>query len=240
MNAKPVSRDVFIRSLIGGEDFTLPGGQLINNRSNEQLEALLPHIFDAIFRTASADISSLEGFGELDENHRLPCRSMEEFIREAFRDDLDDYWYHWRDMFKTTSLSEEFFEEIFSRALKYTPFCEKQRYLTNGNTYFGNIVAEGDKIAFSDWSRAGVMDFMIDFVCMDLHKPWLRVPERLWEYAAERNIPLPDFHQRFLCMAYFRGIGSLLWHTSIDDAESCRSITLYLNELEDRIRKFGS
>lgn len=240
MNAKPVSRDVFIRSLIGGEDFTLPGGQLINNRTNEQLEALLPHIFDAIFRTASADISSLEGFGELDENHRLPCRSMEEFIREEFRDDLDNYWYHWRDMFKTTALSEDFFEDIYGRALKYAPFCEKHRHLTNGNTYFGNIVAEGDKIAFSDWSRAGVMDFMIDFVCMDLHKPWLKVPERLWEYAKQRHIPLEDFHQRFLCMAYFRGFGSLLWHTSIEDADSCRTITLYLNELEERIHKIGS
>ena len=240
MAIKTPSRDIFIRQLIGNDNFTLPGGTLIRHFSNEQLEALLPHIFDAIFRTAAADISHICGYGEFDQNNQPQNKSCADFIREEFRDDLDNYWYHWRDMFKTTSLSEDFFNRIYSRALKYAPYCENQRYLTNGNTYFGNIVADGEKIAFTDWSRAGIMDFMMDFVCMDLQKPWLKIPERLWVYANKRHISLPDFHQRFLCMAYFRGIGSLLWHTSIEDDESCRTITVYLNKLEQRIWKIGA
>ena len=34
-------------------------------------------------------------------------------------------------------------------------------------------------------------------------------------------------------MAYFKGIHTLMWHASIDDLESCESITRSLNELEE-------
>ena len=36
-------------------------------------------------------------------------------------------------------------------------------------------------------------------------------------------------------MAYFKGIDTLRWHASIDDLESCESITKSINELEERI-----
>ena len=81
------------------------------------------------------------------------------------------------------------------------------------------------------------MDFLMDFAILDLNKPYLLVPEKLSEYARRKNIEIPDFRERFLCMAYFKGIATLRWHASIDDLESCRSIVKSINELEARMSK---
>ena len=40
-------------------------------------------------------------------------------------------------------------------------------------------------------------------------------------------------------MAYFKGIGTLRWHASIDDLESCESIVRSINALEERMSKLG-
>ena len=46
---------------------------------------------------------------------------------------------------------------------------------------------------------------------------------------------IENFRERFLCMAYFKGIATLRWHASIDDLESCESIVRSINALEDRM-----
>ena len=99
------------------------------------------------------------------------------------------------------------------------------------------IVDDTGKVHCTDWGRAGIMDFMMDFAILDLNKPYLLVPEKLREYAKKKNLDIPDFRERFLCMAYFKGIGTLRWHASIDDLESCRSIVKSINALEERISK---
>ena len=38
-----------------------------------------------------------------------------------------------------------------------------------------------------------------------------------------------------VCMAYYKGIATLMWHASIDDEESCLSIMKSISELEERI-----
>ncbi|MBO7362432.1 MAG: hypothetical protein J6U41_03460, partial [Lachnospiraceae bacterium] len=89
----------------------------------------------------------------------------------------------------------------------------------------------------ADWGRAGIMDFMMDFAILDLNKPYLLVPEKLYEYAKKKNIEIENFKERFLCMAYFKGIATLRWHASIDDLESCESIVRSINALEERMSK---
>ena len=141
-------------------------------------------------------------------------------------------------MFETTFLRKEYFDEIYAKALTYAPFCEGRRYLANNNTFFCNLVADDSgKVFCTDWGRAGIMDFMMDFAILDLNKPYLLVPEKLFEYAKRKNIAIEHFHERFLCMAYFKGIDTLRWHASIDDIVSCKSIVKSVNALEERIMK---
>ncbi|MBE5958997.1 MAG: hypothetical protein E7254_09095 [Lachnospiraceae bacterium] len=231
-----MNRDIFIRNITKDRIEMSPKGRNADEVSPEEFEKIYENFFDMIFEIASTDISSETGFGEFDENNKAPFSSVEEFIKETFNEDNEGYWKNWREMFETSFLKKEYFEEILAKALKYASFCENERYLVNNNTFFCNmLVDEYGKTYCTDWGRAGIMDYMMDFAILDLNKPYLLVPEKLYEYAKKKNIEINNFKERFLCMAYFKGIDTLRWHASIDDLESCESIVKSINALEERM-----
>ena len=235
-----MNRDIFIRNLTGDRIEMSPKGRCANELTVEEFEKGYESFFDMIFEIASTDVSSVTGYGEFTEDNKAPYASLEEFIRETFNENQEGYWHNWTKMFETTFLKKDYFDRIFAKAIQYAPFCEGRRFLTNNNTFFVNmIVDDAGKTYCADWGRAGIMDFMMDFAIMDLNKPYLLVPEKLYAYAKKKNIIIESFKERFLCMAYFKGIHTLMWHASIDDLESCESITRSINELEERMSKLA-
>ena len=235
-----MNRDIFIRNLTGDRIEMSPKGRCANELTVEEFEKGYESFFDMIFEIASTDVSSVTGYGEFTEDNKAPYASLEEFIRETFNENQEGYWHNWTKMFETTFLKKDYFDRIFAKAIQYAPFCEGQRFLANNNTFFVNmIVDDAGKTYCADWGRAGIMDFMMDFAIMDLNKPYLLVPEKLYAYAKKKNIIIESFKERYLCMAYFKGIHTLMWHASIDDLESCESITRSINELEERMSKLA-
>ena len=234
-----MNRDIFIRNLTKDRIDMSPKGRNANELSVEEFEKNYENFFDMIFEIAGTDISSLTGYGEFDENNIAPYKTVEEFIIDTFNEEKEGYWHNWRQMFETSYLKKDYFEKIYAKALEYAPYCEGQRYLANNNTFFCNMVVdEFGKTYCADWGRAGIMDYMMDFAILDLNKPYLLVPEKLYEYAKKKNIEIKNFRERFLCMAYFKGIHTLMWHASIDDLESCESITRSINALEERMKNY--
>ncbi len=234
-----MNRDIFIRNLTKDRIEMSPKGRNANELSVEEFEKNYENFFDMIFEIAATDISSLTGYGEFDENNIAPYNTVKEFIIDTFNEEKEGYWHNWRQMFETSYLKKDYFEKIYAKALEYVPYCEGQRYLANNNTFFCNMVVdENGKTYCADWGRAGIMDYMMDFAILDLNKPYLLVPEKLYEYAKKKNIEIKNFRERFLCMAYFKGIHTLMWHASIDDLESCESITRSINALEERMKNY--
>lgn len=234
-----MNRDIFIRNLTKDKIEMSPKGRNANELTVTEFEKCYENFFDMIFEIASTDISSETGYGEFDENNKAPYQSVEEFIRETFNEKREGYWQNWTEMFETSFLKKEYFDEIYSKAMEYSSYCEGQRFLVNNNTFFCNmLVDDAGKTYCADWGRAGIMDYMMDFAILDLNKPYLLVPEKLYEYAKKKRIEIKNFRERFLCMAYFKGIDTLRWHASIDDLESCESIVKSINALEDRMSKY--
>ena len=234
-----MNRDIFIRNLTKDKIEMSPKGRNANEFTPEEFEKNYESFFEMIFEISSADISGLTGYGEFNEKNQATYPTLAEFIRdEIINEKTEGYWKNWTQMFGTTFLKKDYYFEIADKALKYAPFCENQRYLVNNNTFFCNmIVDDAGKTYCADWGRAGIMDYMMDFAILDLNKPYLLVPEKLYDYANKKGIKIENFRERFLCMAYFKGIATLRWHASIDDLESCESIVRSINALEERIFK---
>ena len=233
-----MNRDIFIKNLTGDKIEMSPKGRCANELSVEEFEKGYENFFDMIFGIADTDISSLTGYGEFDEDNKAPFATFEEFVCETFNEDQEGYWHNWTQMFETTFLKKDYFDKIYAKIMQYAPYCEGQRFLANNNTFFVNmIVDDAGKAYCADWGRAGIMDFLMDFAILDLNKPYLLVPEKLYEYAKRNNIDIKNYKERFLCMAYFKGLHTLMWHASIDDLESCESITRSIGELEERMNR---
>ncbi|MFF2912714.1 hypothetical protein [Paenibacillus sp. NPDC057934] len=231
-----MSKDHIIKLMLSEKVSMTPTGFIADQLSPEQFAEHYELFFDKIFEISSSDISGIEGYGEFDEDCRTAYGTCRDYLIDNFADDREGYWLNWREMFETTVLEREFFETYFKEMEKRIPYCEGQRYLVNNNTFFENTITDGKTtVGFPDWSRSGICDFLLDFAIMDLNKPYLRIPELLAEYSKKRGIVIPDYKERYLCMAYYKGIDVLRWHASIDDTESCWWIVKSISELTDRM-----
>lgn len=231
-----MSKDNIIKSMLSEKVSMTPNGFVADQLNPEQFAECHELFFDKILEIHSSDITGIEGYGEFNEECKTEYGTCKEFLIDTFGDDKEGYWYNWQEMFETTVLEREFFEQYLQEMKDRIPYCEGRRYLVYNNTFFINMITDGKTmVGFPDWSRSGICDFLLDFAIMDLNKPYLRIPELLFEYSKKRGLVIPDFKERFLCMAYYKGIDVLRWHASIEDTESCTSIMKSISELKDRI-----
>lgn len=231
-----MTRDQVLKECLPEAICMNPIGKCTNEMTAEEFEQCYEVFLDSIIEISKADISGFAGYGELDdETHQPEFQTFKEFLEGTFDNEQEGYWYHWQELFETSLLTRDFFEKFYTKMMEYSPYCEGQRYLVNNNTFFCNMVYTGDKVGFPDWSRTAVTDFLLDFVIMDINKPWLKVPEKLYAYAKYRGIEIPYFKERLLCMQYYKGLCCLMWHASIDDIQSCTTIKRSMEVLEERI-----
>lgn len=229
-------KDSKIKSLLSTKVCMTPNGFVADELTPEDFAECYELFFDIILEISATDISDFEGYGEFNDECVTQYATCRDFIINTFADDEDGYWYHWREMFDTTILDFSFFEHYYKEMIKRIHYCEGQRYFVYNNAFFVNMVTDGKTmVGFPDWSRSGITDFLIDIAIMDLNKPFLRIPELFYEYCNKKNIVIDNFKERFLCMAYYKGIDVLRWHASIDDEESCRSIMKSISEIKDRM-----
>ena len=231
-----MTRDLFIKEILSETVDMTPVGRIADEFSPEEFAPLAEQFFADVLEISQVDISDVEGYGEFNDENKLEYASLREFLIDDFSTEEEGYWKNWTEMFETTMLPKTFFYKYYDKMLEYAPYCEGKRYLVNNNTFFCNmIIKEENRVGFPDWSRAGVCDFLLDFAIMDLNKPYLLIPEKLYAYLEKNKIEVENFRERFLCMAYYKGIATLMWHASIDDEESCLSIMKSISELEERI-----
>lgn len=231
-----MGKDNVIKSMLSDMVSMTPNGFDANRLTPEQFADVHELFFDKIFEIHSSDITGVDGYGEFNEDCKPEYGTCREFLIGTFADHKEGYWYHWQEMFETTVLERPFFEQYHRAMEDRIPYCEGERYLVYNNTFFRNMITDGKTtVGFPDWSRSGIADFLLDFAIMDLNKPYLKIPELLVEYCKRRDIVIPDFKDRFLCMAYYKGIDTLRWHASIDDTESCTSIMKSVSQLKDRM-----
>ncbi|MFK7693222.1 hypothetical protein [Paenibacillus sp. HJGM_3] len=231
-----MSKDLILKSMLSEKICMTPHGFVADQLTPQQFADCCDLIFDKILEISSTDIAGVGGYGQFNEDCKTEYATCREFLIDTFTEDKDGYWYNWREMFETTLLERQFFESYFKEMEDRIQFCEGKRFLVNNNTFFINMITDGKTmVGFPDWSRSGICDFLLDFAIMDLNKPYLKIPELFFEYCKKRNIVIQDYKERFLCMAYYKGIDTLRWHASIDDTESCKSIMKSIGELKDRI-----
>lgn len=231
-----MKREAFMKQLIPQDVNVNPIGRSADELSPEEFKAIADTFFDHIMKIGKADISQITGYGEFNTDNELSFETCKDFILGTFVEQEEGYWYHWKSMFDTSMLTKELYETYLEKTLHYVTYCENQRFLVNNNTFFANMITDQKaQVGFPDWSRAGITDFLLDFVIMDLNKPYLNIPTLLRQYFEANQIQVPNFRERYLCMAYYKGLDVFRWHASIDDEESCQSIITYLEELEKRV-----
>lgn len=229
-------REELIKKILPTSVDITPQGYAAIEISNKDFLNVVYMFFDKILEISKADISIVNGYGEFDEEGKTKYSTCKEFLTGTFLESNEGYWFNWKEMYETTCLEEDFFDEYYNKMFDLLKYCEGKRYLVNNNTFFEYMITDGEStVGFPDWSRSGITDHLLDIALMDLEKPYLFIPEKFHKYCMENDVEINNFKERFLCMAYFKGLDTLRWHASIDDVVSCESIMNSMSKLEERI-----
>ncbi len=233
-----MSKDNIIKSRISESVCMTPNGRVADELTPEEFTECYEMFFKSILEISKADITGIKGYGEFDEECNTRYESCLEYVLDTFTEKNEGYWFNWREMFDTTILDREFFEKYYKEMINRVNYCEGRRFLVYNNAFFVNMITDGNSmVGFPDWSRSGIGDFLIDIAIMDLNKPYLKIPELFYFYCKKQGIEVENYKERFLCMAYYKGIDTLRWHASIDDNTSCKTIMQSISELGERINK---
>ena len=69
--------------------------------------------------------------------------------------------------------------------------------------FFENMIIMKYSVGFIDWSRAAITDWILDFVTMDLHRPYFKIPEKLVPFFKQNGIEVLNFKERFFPFSRF-------------------------------------
>lgn len=231
----------WVESLLPEDILMTLRGRNLDELSENEFMKVYPSIFETVIKISKIDISEMKGYGEFTNHSTTQHNNLTGFINKIFDNEQEGYWYHWREIFDTTMVNKEFFEQYYRKLRDLVPYSEDQRYFVYNNAFFENLIlGEDNQIGFIDWRRVGIFDWFIDIAILDLNKPYLHIPELFYEYCVEKQVPIPHFKERFLCMGYLKGLDTLRWHASIDDEESCETIMISMSELEGRLDRLIS
>jgi hygromycin-B 4-O-kinase len=75
----------------------------------------IKYFFEKILEISKADITTISGYGELNDECKTQYTTMQEFLINTFSNENEGYWYNWKEMFETTVLDKETFYHYYKK-----------------------------------------------------------------------------------------------------------------------------
>ncbi|SDS37884.1 hygromycin-B 4-O-kinase [Paenibacillaceae bacterium GAS479] len=187
----------------------IPGRNLIEC-TDEQKESQLPELIEKVVLMNNVHLGTTSGYGSIKPDGNGSYSSWNEYILSFFAEDqTGNFWEGWYDLFDTTCLQRDVFEECYARLLAYSSYNEPHRHFIHGDFHPWNILSDGHKITgFIDGNFA-YGDFLIDLATLTDTLGTLDVVEAYKEYNDKAGIIISNFKERLIGARYFKGLDGL-------------------------------
>ncbi|XEC94511.1 phosphotransferase [Paenibacillus tarimensis] len=136
--------------------------------------------------------------------------SWEEFIKTFYGEDqTGTFWENWHDLFRTTCLERDVFNECFGRLLTYCEYNAPHRYFVHNDCHAWNILSDGRSI--TGIIDAGFLygDFLIDIATIEDAIPGRDVADAFRTHYEKMGRPIPNFSERLNGARYFKGLDGM-------------------------------
>lgn len=124
-------------------------------------------------------------------------------------DQTGTFWEGWHDLFHTTCLEKDIFDECYTRLLAYSSYNEPHRYFIHGDFHPWNILSDCQRITGIIDGNCAYGDFLVDLATLEGTLGELDVVQAYWEYQEQEGIVIPNFQERLIGARYFKGLDGL-------------------------------
>lgn len=205
----------------------IAGNPIGNVMSTEKLAISIIKNTQKIHQTP---LVSTLGYGFLADNGDGIYSNWNDFIDAFFSEvGIGTFWTGWYELFETSCLERDVFDEIFARLKKYSQYNAPYRHLVHGDLHGLNILAQGDEVTgIIDFDNVMYGDFLIDIATIDL----VVEAKKFEAHYKKIGMPIENFNERYLGAKYFKGLDNLRFYAKMGNVASYESLRDYLLDLE--------
>ncbi|SDX04052.1 phosphotransferase family protein [Paenibacillus sp. CF384] len=211
----------------------IEGGNLADC-TEEQQRNQLPELIRILTRINHVELGSTSGYGWIKPTGDGTYLTWKDYLVDVFGEDqTGNFWENWYDLFQTTCLEKEVFDECYSRLMAYSVYNEPHRHFIHGDFHQWNILSDGKRITGIIDGNCAYGDFLVDLAILDRHMPGLQVVQAYQAYQEQAGIEIPNFKERLLGAYYFKGMDGLRFYAKMgwnDAYQSTRNFLLNLNK----------
>ncbi|GLX68008.1 phosphotransferase family protein [Paenibacillus glycanilyticus] len=227
--------DQFVSNLLSGHDIPFPRclasgqfgllnyiimermqGHNLSECSMEEQEQQLPELFRLLTNLANVDIRSTNGYGWIGSDGNGAYGSWRDFVAAAYAEDqTGTFWENWHDLFQTTFLERDIFEEVYNRLMSWLTYNESNRSFVHGDFHQWNVLSDGTRITGIIDGNCMYGDPVVDLAVLDRHMPWMGMIETYENYLAKENIVIPYLRERLIGAYYYKGLDGLRFYAKM-------------------------
>lgn len=193
----------------------IAGRNLGDCTEEEQLHQL-PELIGILASLADVEVRSTSGYGWIRPDGNGTYESWKDFV-VAFNseDQTGTFWENWHDLYRTSCLERDVFEEIYNRLMAYVPYNESHRGFIHGDFHQWNMLSDGKRVTGIIDGNCMYGDCLVDLAILDRHMPRSGVIQRYQDYLAKAGKAIPDFKERLLGAYYFKGLDGLRFYAKM-------------------------
>lgn len=208
-------------------------GRNLADCTAEEQTRLVPELVGILLKMANVDVGATNGYGWIGPDGNGAYASWKDYV-VAFNaeDQTGTFWENWHDLYRTSCLERDVFEEIYNRLMAYVPFNEPHRRFIHGDYHQWNILSDGTRITGIIDGNCLYGDSLVDLAILDGHMPQQGVIQAYQDGLAKAGIEIPNFRERLVGAYYFKGLDGLRFYAKMGWEDAYRGTRHFLLNLK--------
>lgn len=191
-------------------------GRNLADYTEEEQNNQLPELIGILTSMADVEVGSTSGYGWIEADGNGTYESWKDFLVATYSEDqTGTFWENWHDLYRTTCLERDVFEEIYNRLMAYVPYNEPYRGFIHGDFHQWNILSDGKRITGIIDGNCMYGDCLVDLAILDRHMPRSGVIQAYQDDLEKAGKAIPNFKERLLGAYYFKGLDGLRFYAKM-------------------------
>jgi len=188
-------------------------GNILADLGHEQKLVVLPDLVREIARMNRIELGKTTGYGALDDDGNGAYADWSACVEAMFAErQPGSFWDNWTELFETSCMERETFEELYPRLLAYSRYNAPHRHFVHNDCHQWNILSDGRRITGIIDCNAWYGDFLIDIATIEDAIPGRDMAEDFREHYETIGRPIAQFDERLRGARYLKGIDCLRFY----------------------------
>lgn len=210
----------------------IEGRNLADYTAEEQARQL-PQLIGILSKLATVNVGATNGYGWIGPDGNGSYPSWKDFVVSLNAEDqTGTFWENWHDLYRTSCLERDVFEEIYNRLMAYVSYNEPHRGFIHGDFHQWNILSDGMQITGIIDGNCQYGDSLVDLAILDRHMPWNGVVQAYQDFQAKAGIEIPNFKERLIGAYYFKGLDGLRFYAKMGWKDAYQGTRHFLLNLD--------